>query len=114
MLIYEEGKRVRVLNNTGSDIQAGQLVKVGNWIGMAFSDIPNGQEGTLVIKGVVEAQAVDPAVEIPSGTPLQFDPSTGKVQPKDPNANLPVIGKAFETKPMNQSTVLVLLMPELY
>ena len=114
MLIYEEGKRVRVLNNTGSDIQAGQLVKVGNWIGMAFSDIPNGQEGTLVIKGVVEAQVVDPAVEIPSGTPLQFDPSTGKVQPKDPNANLPVIGKAFETKPMNQSTVLVLLMPELY
>jgi len=114
MLVYEEGERVRVLNNTGSDIQAGQLVKVGNWIGMAYSDIPSGEEGTLIIKGVVQAQAVDPAVEIPTGTPLQFDPSSGKVQPKDPNANLPTVGKAFETKPAGQSTILVLLMPELY
>jgi len=114
MLVYEDGKRVRVVNNTGSDIPAGALVQLGNWIGMAYSDIPNGEGGILVIKGVVEGQVADPTPEIPGGTLLQFDPSTGKVQPEDPNANLPVIGKAFETKAAGESTILVLLMPELY
>jgi len=121
MLVYEQGNRVRVKNNTGKDITAGTIAKVGNWIGMAYTDIPNGQEGVLVIRGVVEAEVEDPTVEIATGTPLQFNPINGKVKPKTTEGpsltqgnNNPVIGKAFETKPAGQAKVLVLLMPELY
>jgi len=114
MLVYEEATRVVVKNTLGRDIQPGEIVKVGNWIGMAYTGIPDGEDGVLVIRGVVEAIVSDPTVAVASGEKLQFDPSTGKVAPYDSNSSNPVIGKAFTDKPAGVEKVQLVLMPELY
>ena len=113
MLVYEEATRVVVKNTLGRDIQPGEIVQIGNWIGMAYAGIPNGEDGVLVIRGVVEAPVSDPTVAIASGEKLQFD-SSGKVAPHDSNSSNPVIGKAFADKPAGVDKVQVILMPELY
>jgi predicted RecA/RadA family phage recombinase len=114
MLVYEQADRVVVKNNLGRDIQPGEIVQIGNWIGMAYAGILNGEEGVLVIRGVVEAPVSDPTAVISSGEKLQFDPNSGKVSPYDSNSSNPVIGKAFVDKPAGVDTVQVVLMPELY
>ncbi len=114
MLIYEESTRVVVKNTLGREIQAGEIVQVGKWIGMAYAGIPDGEEGVLVIRGVVEAPVSDLTAVIESGTKLQFDPSTGKVAPYDSSSSTPVIGKAFTDKPAGVDKVQLVLMPELY
>jgi len=114
MLVYEDATRVVVKNTLGRDIQPGEIVQIGNWIGMAYAGIPDGEDGVLVIRGVVEAPVSDPTVAISSGEKLQFDPSTGKVAPHDSNSSNPVIGKAFADKPANVDKVQLILMPELY
>ncbi|SNZ08228.1 Predicted phage recombinase, RecA/RadA family [Persephonella hydrogeniphila] len=114
MLRYERDDRVLVKNTGSSAITANSLVKVGNWVGVAYADIPAGQEGIIMTRGVFELPVADPAVAINSGDPLQYD-GNGGVKPYDSaDTTNPKIGKAFADKAAGETTVLVTLMPELY
>lgn len=47
MRYVSEGKTVTYSNGTGSDIAAGDPVPMGDSIGVALVDIPNGEEGSV-------------------------------------------------------------------
>ena len=110
MLVLERDDRVKVKNTTGKDIKSGELVKVGNWYGIAYADIHNGEEGILMVRGVFNVPVNDPATELKTGEKLTY--SNGKV--KKAGNNDVVIGKVFESKPAGKTEVLITLMPELY
>jgi len=114
MLRYDKDDRVLVKNTGSTDITANSLVKIGNWVGVAYTDIPAGDEGIIMIRGVFELPVADPTIEITTGDLLQYD-GKNSVKPYDStDSTNPKIGKAFANKPANETTVLVTLMPELY
>lgn len=114
MLKYERDDRVLVKNTGTSDITANSLVKIGNWVGVAYADIPAGQEGIIMTRGVFELPVADPTVAITSGDLLQYDGSGGVKPYNSADTANPKIGKAFADKAAGETTVLVSLMPELY
>ncbi len=114
MLKYDRDDRVLVKNTGSSDITANSLVKIGNWVGVVYTDIPAGEEGIIMTRGVFELPVADSTVTIASGDLLQYDGSSG-VKPYDSaDTTNPKIGKAFANKAAGETTVLVTLMPELY
>lgn len=46
------GEVITYTNSTGSDIVSGELVAVGNVIGVALGDIANGATGEVAIEGI--------------------------------------------------------------
>ena len=83
----QEGK---ILNytNAGSAIAAGDVVVVGEIIGVALNAIANGATGPVQIEGVFNLPKVDAAV-IAQGESLTWDVSAGKF---DDNAATPATG----------------------
>jgi predicted RecA/RadA family phage recombinase len=63
--------------NAGSAISSGDVVVVGNIIGVALVDIATSGTGTLAIEGVFDLPKVDGAV-ITIGQKLLWDVSAGK------------------------------------
>lgn len=48
----QPGKIVTHSNSSGSDISAGDVVVMGDTVGLALVDIPDGEEGSVSIQGV--------------------------------------------------------------
>jgi len=74
--MIQKGARMDFTNGTGSDIAAGDPVPVGNQIGVACGDIPNGQSGVLAMEDVFELPKT-PGNAINQGTAPTFDASAG-------------------------------------
>lgn len=72
----------------GSNITSGQVVKMGNILGVALSDIANGSTGSVAVCGVFEVPKVTAAV-IAQGESLLWDVSAGKF---DDNLATPATG----------------------
>ncbi|EKZ5661573.1 DUF2190 family protein [Klebsiella aerogenes] len=49
---YQDGKTMDWSNSTGKDVVSGQAVAVGNIMGVAHANIPNGGDGVLHMVGV--------------------------------------------------------------
>ena len=60
-----------------SDVAAGDIVKLGNLVGVAKLDIKAGELGALALCGVYEIETAGAAIE--AGAVVCVDPSTGKV-----------------------------------
>ena len=60
-----------------SDVAAGDIVKLGNLVGVAKLDIKAGELGALALCGVYEIATNGSAVE--AGAVVFVDPATGKV-----------------------------------
>lgn len=58
----------------GADIAAGSVVKIGNILGVALVDIPNGGTGSVALRGVFSVPKVSGAV-IAQGESLTWDVS---------------------------------------
>lgn len=82
-----EGK-VWQYTNSGSAISSGDVVVMGNVIGVALVDIANGATGSVAVEGVFDLPKVDAAV-IGIGETLTWDVSEGKF---DDNAATPATG----------------------
>lgn len=72
----------------GADISSGAVVRIGNILGVALSDIANGATGSVQIKGVFRVPKVSGAV-IAQGESLTWDASAGAF---DDNAATPATG----------------------
>jgi predicted RecA/RadA family phage recombinase len=63
-------------NGTGSDVASGQLVAVGNTVGVALTDIADGASGVVGVEGVWEvAKATGTAWAL--GESVDYDVSAG-------------------------------------
>lgn len=72
----------------GSNISSGAVVKVGGTLGVALTDIANGEQGAIQIEGVFTVPKVSGAV-IAQGESLTWDVSAGAF---DDNAATPATG----------------------
>jgi predicted RecA/RadA family phage recombinase len=72
----------------GADIASGDVVKVGQILGVALANIANGETGPVQIEGVFEVPKVTAAV-FAQGESLTWDVSAGKF---DDNAASPATG----------------------
>jgi predicted RecA/RadA family phage recombinase len=86
---YEQaGDRITWTNGTGSAVVSGQVVKMGNILGVALQDIATSASGEVATRGVFEVPKVTAAV-IAQGDSLTWDVSAGKF---DDNAASPATG----------------------
>lgn len=74
--------------NSGSAISSGDVVVVGECLGVALVDIANGATGSVAMRGVFTVPKVTAAV-IAQGESLTWDVSAGKF---DDNAATPATG----------------------
>lgn len=95
----------------GADISSGEVVKMGNTLGVALQDIANGATGSVAIRGVFTVPKVTAAV-IAQGDSLTWDSSVGKF---DDNAATPATGDvtgaaavAFEVGTSSMTTLKVM------
>lgn len=74
--------------NAGSAILSGAVVVIGSLIGIALTDIANGETGSVMLKGVFDVPKVDAAV-IAVGEEVLYDSSAGEF---DDAAAIPASG----------------------
>lgn len=84
----QEGKTLDYANSSGSAIEAGSVVVVGQQIGIAVCDIANGESGPLAMEGVFTVAKVSAAV-IAAGESVIWDTSASAF---DDNAATPADG----------------------
>lgn len=74
--LIKDGKRLTYTNGSGSDISSGDVVLVGSQIGIATTDIANGEVGELAMEGVFEVPKTGGAAFV-DGTAIIWDESAG-------------------------------------
>lgn len=74
---YQKGGIIDWVNGTGAAVASGDVVKMGNILGVAMVDIANGATGSVCIDGVFTVPKVTAAV-IAQGDSLTWDVSAGK------------------------------------
>lgn len=72
----DNGSTVNYTNSSGSTIAAGSIVATGHCLGVAITDIANGETGALRVTGKVTAPKVSAAV-FSVGEKLVWDVSAG-------------------------------------
>lgn len=99
-----------IAHTAASNIASGQVVKIGQVLGVALADIASGDTGSVQITGVFECPKVTDAV-IAQGQSLTWDVSAGKF---DDNAATPAAGDvtgppavAFEAAGNGATTIKV-------
>ncbi|WP_421921599.1 capsid cement protein [Marinobacter salarius] len=70
----QKGEVIDFTNGTGSDIASGEVVVVGNLVGVAITDIADTEIGAVGIEGVWELPKVSAAV-IGAGETVNWDDS---------------------------------------
>ena len=83
----QEGNAI-TWTNAGTAVASGDVVKIGQTLGVALDAIANGASGAVQIKGVFTVPKVTAAV-IAQGESLTWDVSAGKF---DDNAATPATG----------------------
>lgn len=84
----QDGDVIDWTNGTGSAVSSGDVVKVGQILGVALTDIASAATGSVAIRGVFTVPKVTGAV-IAQGESLVWDVSAGKF---DDNAATPATG----------------------
>lgn len=88
---YEQNGKVITIT-AGANISSGQVVKVGQLLGVAIADIANGAQGPVQIEGVFRCPKVSAAV-IAQGESLTWDVSANSgAGAFDDNAASPAAG----------------------
>lgn len=72
----QPGEKIAWTNGTGSDVSSGDVVELTNCLGVAESDIADGESGTVCLEGVFTLPKVSAAV-FAVGEKLIWDTSSG-------------------------------------
>lgn len=78
----QPGRSIAWTNGTGSAVSSGDVVVIGNMLGIADGDIANGDEGTVHLEGVFENVPKVSAAVFGQGEKLIWDVSAGKFDDK--------------------------------
>lgn len=106
----QDGQTITWTNGTGSDVASGDPVVVVGLLGLAVTDIANGDSGAVIVEGVVEIpKATGSAIN--QGAAVDFDVSTGKANGSITPAtgDLSGCGVAWATAASADETVMVKL-----
>lgn len=77
--MHQAGKVLDWTNGTGSDVASGDVVAIGDTIGIALTNIANGADGAVAVEGVYEvAKTTGTAWAL--GDALDYDVSASKFQ----------------------------------
>lgn len=68
----QRGESLDYLNTTDETIEAGTVIELETLVGVAGTDIPAGQLGSVHVTGVFQIPKTD-AAEIPMGTEVYYD-----------------------------------------
>ncbi|MEY8396177.1 DUF2190 family protein [Lachnospiraceae bacterium 45-P1] len=101
---WQRGESLDYLNGTGADIPANTVVIFGNRIGVAGTDIPAGENGTLHVVGVFEFPKKT-GVSLAMGDPVTFTEENGMDK-----ATSGAMGYVIEDAAAEASTVRVKLL----
>lgn len=74
----QPGDSITWNNGTGSAVSSGDVVVIGNTIGIAAGDIANGADGTVLTDGVFSGVPKVSAAVFAQGEKLIWDSSAGK------------------------------------
>lgn len=111
ILYVQPGK---VLDYTaGADISSGDMVSMGNMVGVALADIANGDVGSVQVEGVFDLPKVSAAVIALHDT-VDFDSSAGAVEDNAStlaSGDVGNFGIALEAAGNGVTTVRVRLTP---
>lgn len=91
---YEsDGNVIQWTNGTGSAVASGQVVKVGNLIGVALVALANGETGSVAVEGVFSGVPKVSGAVFAQGEKLIFDVSAnGGLGAFDDSAATPATG----------------------
>ncbi|KAA2285436.1 DUF2190 family protein [Arenimonas fontis] len=91
---YEsDGNVIQWTNDTGSAVASGQVVKVGNLIGVALVALANGETGSVAVEGVFSGVPKVSGAVFAQGEKLVFDVSAnGGLGAFDDSAATPATG----------------------
>lgn len=82
-----DGKILNLLNGSGSDKSAGDVIVQGNLTGIATVDIDNGDYGACEMEGIFDLSVTDSATGgISIGDPIRVTLSTGALSNASLNA----------------------------
>lgn len=72
---WQRGEAIDFTNGTGSKIDANEVVLLGSRLGIAGTDIPNGETGSLIVSGVFELPKDygDSGKALSAGQEVQWD-----------------------------------------
>ncbi len=101
----QKGDVMPWINDTGSDVAAGDIVAFADMVGLAMGDIADGEAGSLATCEVWELPK-EAALAIDQGDQVYWDDSAGEIDKTDTNV---AAGKAFAGAPAADATVLVKL-----
>lgn len=104
------GRVETVLVTADEDLVAGDLKVLGNWHVVCVDNIANTKTGMGNIRGAFELTKNAASEVIASGDSIEYV-SKNVVQKHDQGVK---IGKAYEASGNGVTTVIVILMPELY
>lgn len=105
---WQEGNNIDYKNTTEELISAGTIVVFGTKIGIAGTDIPAGETGTLVVSGVFRMPKGNE--EIAAGDAVYFDTGTETVKKAEDTGGNATVGYAAEVAASGAAEVLVKLM----
>lgn len=100
----QEGKIMAWTNDTGSDVASGDVVKVGNRVGVALGDIASTEEGSVAMSEVFEVPKVA-ALAVTAGDDLYWDVLDGNMN-KTASGNT-LAGYAFADAAADATTVKI-------
>ena len=103
---HDKAEKSITYSNTGSALEAGDVVKFSDFCGVAAEDIDNGDEGAVYIEGTFELASVTNA-SFAAGDRLYID-GAGKLSKLSTYGNVP-IGIAADAKETAAATAFVTL-----
>lgn len=103
---HDKAEKSITYSNTGSALEAGDVVKFSDFCGVAAEDIDNGDEGSVYIEGTFELASVTNA-SFAAGDRLYID-ADGKLSKLATIGNVP-IGVAADAKETAAATAFVTL-----
>ena len=102
----QEGKHLDYDNDTGSDIESGDLVVIGQRVGVALVDIDDGDAGAVAVEGVFEVDK-EASLAVTQGDLLYCNETGGELDKTETSQTL--AGYAFADAAASASTVKVKL-----
>ncbi|MCA9295949.1 MAG: DUF2190 family protein [Phycisphaerales bacterium] len=105
---HANGMTMPWVNDTGSTVASGGIVDLGTRIGIAITEIKDGETGDLALNGVHRLPSISGAGnDFTQMDALYFDSGAGNITDVV-GANTPA-GFAFQDKPEADTTVLIRL-----
>lgn len=76
---YQDGDRIDYTNSSGSDISAGDVINLGSRIGIALTDIADGETGAVKVEGIFKIAAIT-GTAFSIGNKLYWDPTNSQLE----------------------------------